>query len=414
MKAFSRHPLITSLAQAEGNPRACMYTEPLWGIPFNLYAPFASVYMLALGVSESSIGLIATVGLALQIITSMLGGPITDKLGRKRATFIFDTISWSIPTLLWAFAQSEVWFYVAALFNSMLRITMTSWTCLFIEDAPRQRVVHFWTWVHVAGIIAGFVTPLAGLLIERFELIPMMRIIYFFAFASMTAKFIILNVVATETRQGEVRMKETQGVPLRALIAESIRDTPRIFRSSGTLLAIVLLSVHAIFIIIRGTFFAILLTEGLEFTPGEIGLFPALRALVILSFFFFVIPRLHQERHVRYLAIGMLTTIASLLLLIFAPVRGIAFVTLSTIVEAVGAALLAPYIEGFVTSIVDPHHRARVLAVANTFVLAVASPFGWIAGILSEQAKILPFVLAGVVLAIALTMVLVLDPERRE
>ena len=30
------HSLITSLRTLKGNPRGCVYTEPLWGIPFNL------------------------------------------------------------------------------------------------------------------------------------------------------------------------------------------------------------------------------------------------------------------------------------------------------------------------------------------------------------------------------------------
>ena len=412
MKTLKRHPLIHSLLTARGNPKAGMFTEPLWGIPFNLYAPFASVYMLALGLTERTIGLIATVGLALQIVTTILGGPITDKLGRKRATFIFDTISWSIPTLLWAFAQDEIWFYAAAIVNSMLRITMTSWTCLFIEDAPANKVVHFWTWVHVAGIVAGFVTPVAGLLIERFELIPTMRIIYLFAFVSMTAKFIILNAIATETRQGHVRLRETADRSLWSLVAELIRDIPRVFRSPGTVVAIALLAVNAIYITIRGTFFSVLLAEGLSFTAREIGLFPALRSFVILAFFFLVIPRLDPERHVGYLSAGIVLTIGSLVLLVIAPVRGVALVTVSTIIEAVGAALLAPYIESFVTAIVDPHHRARILAVANTVVLAVATPFGWIAGVLSEAGKTLPFVLSGFVFVLALLVLLVLNPER--
>lgn len=409
----SRHPLVESLVGARGNPRAGMYTEPLWGIPFHLFAPFASVYMLALGLTEQTIGLIATIGLALQMVTSILGGPITDKLGRKRATFIFDTISWSIPTLIWALAQNAAWFYVAAIVNSMLRITMTSWTCLFIEDAPAGKVVHFWTWVHIAGIVAGFVTPVAGLLIERFELIPTMRAIYLFAFVSMTAKFIILNVVATETNQGEVRLRETHDTSLVALVVESVRDIPRIFRSRGTLLAVALLAMHAIYVTIRGTFFSVLLAEGLAMTPREIGLFPALRSIIILVVFFTVIPRLRQERHVGYLVAGIVLTIASLVMLVLAPVRGLFVVSVSTVVEALGAALLAPYLEGFVTAIVDPHHRARILAVANTVVLAVASPFGWIAGVLSAQAKGLPFVLAAGAMAVTLVVLLVANPERR-
>ena len=36
------NPLISTLKNLRGNPRACVYTEPLWGIPYNLFAPYAS------------------------------------------------------------------------------------------------------------------------------------------------------------------------------------------------------------------------------------------------------------------------------------------------------------------------------------------------------------------------------------
>ena len=53
---MKNHVLITTLKNLTGNPRGCVYTEPLWGIPFNLYAPYASVYMVALGLSDAQIG----------------------------------------------------------------------------------------------------------------------------------------------------------------------------------------------------------------------------------------------------------------------------------------------------------------------------------------------------------------------
>ena len=389
-----------------------MYTEPLWGIPFNLYAPYASVYMIALGMTDRSIGLLASVGLGLQIVTSLLGGPITDKLGRKRATLIFDILSWSVPTAIWVFAQNATWFYMAALFNSLLRVTMTSWTCLFIEDAPKAKVVHFWTWVHVAGIVAGVVTPIAGLLIERFSLVPTMRVLYAFAFISMTSKFIILNIVATETKQGEVRLRETDAVPLLRLALDSLRDIPRIFSSRGALVAMLMLAFHAIYVTVRNTFFAVYLTGGLGFSAAAVGVFPAIRSVIILILFFAVVPRLDQERHVGYLLIGVITTVASLVLLVVAPVQALTLVIASTVLEAFGAALIAPYLEGFVTAAIEAHHRARVLAVANTFVLLVASPSGWIAGVLSEQNRAYPFAFAGIVLVVAAVLLAALDPER--
>jgi hypothetical protein len=41
---MKRHALFTTLLSLRGNPRGCVYTEPLWGIPFNLYAPYVSVF----------------------------------------------------------------------------------------------------------------------------------------------------------------------------------------------------------------------------------------------------------------------------------------------------------------------------------------------------------------------------------
>jgi len=65
---MAHHSLLTTLRQLRGNARGCVYTEPLWGIPFNLYAPYVSVFMLALGLSDSQIGLLTSIGLVLQVV----------------------------------------------------------------------------------------------------------------------------------------------------------------------------------------------------------------------------------------------------------------------------------------------------------------------------------------------------------
>ncbi len=118
-----------------GNPRAVILTEFMFGIPYNLYAPYASVYMLKLGLTDEQIGLTVSVGLAMQIVWALLGGAITDKLGRRKTTLIFDLFAWSVPTLLWAIAQDFRYFLVAAISTGCFRVAMTSWSCLLVEDA---------------------------------------------------------------------------------------------------------------------------------------------------------------------------------------------------------------------------------------------------------------------------------------
>jgi MFS family permease len=87
----------------------------------------------------------------LQIISAFMSGAITDKMGRKSATLIFDILSWSIPCLIWAFAQTFYYFLIAAVVNSLWRITMNSWTCLLVEDTDPKLLVDIYTWIYIAG-----------------------------------------------------------------------------------------------------------------------------------------------------------------------------------------------------------------------------------------------------------------------
>ena len=58
-----RNPLLTSLLALRGNGRACVYTEPMWGLSMMLVLPYASVFMLALGVKDEQIGLLASIAI---------------------------------------------------------------------------------------------------------------------------------------------------------------------------------------------------------------------------------------------------------------------------------------------------------------------------------------------------------------
>ena len=86
------HPLFQPLRELKGNPRVTVLTEVMFGIPYNLFAPFASVYMLAFGVTDQQIGSIASVGLVVQIFTVLVSGAIVDKFGRRLTLFINDIL----------------------------------------------------------------------------------------------------------------------------------------------------------------------------------------------------------------------------------------------------------------------------------------------------------------------------------
>jgi MFS family permease len=399
------HPFIQSLLQLKGNARGCVYTEPLWGIPFNLYAPYVSVYMLALGLTDSQIGLLASIGLGFQVFTALLSGAITDKLGRRRATYIFDLLSWSVPTLIWAFSQNFWYFLVAAVINSVWRVTMNSWSCLLVEDTDPELLVDIYSWIYIAGQVVAFVAPLAGLLIHQFGLVPAVRGLYFLAFIMMTIKFIATNAMTTETRQGLKRMEETRHQSLPSMMGEYRGVVSQILRTPATLITLGLMLVVSIFFTVNNTFWAILATEKIHIPEQHLALFPFIRSSVMLIFFFTIMPRLRHLHFRNPMLIGYAIFIVSQALLLITPEKGYLLLGISVLLEACAIPLASTLMDKMVVLTVDPQERARILAILYVIVIIFTSPFGWIGGQLSEFNRLLPFVLNLGVLAVGAFLV---------
>lgn len=400
------HPLAETLRDSRGNQRAVILTEPLWGIPFNLFMPYMSVYMLSLGLDDRGIGLVTSLGLSLQVVAAILGGPVTDKLGRKRATFIFDCLSWSVPCLIWAFAQNIAWFIAAAMFNALMQIPRTSWTCLLVEDAPDHQLVNIWSLISIAVMLSGFAAPIAGALVARYSLVPTVRGLFVFGFVMMTTKFVTLNAFAEETGQGQRRKAETADKSVFKLLRQYVGVVSALRRNRATVAAIFVLLAVMIYNTVRNAFWAVLLTEGLLFPAESLSWFHALRSAVLLLVYLVIVPKLNHSRVTRPLLAGFGLTAMGLVCLIAAPERSVLFVVTATALEASGYAISGPFMETLLVRAVDPAERARILALANVAVIAVTSPFGWVAGVLSERAKTMPFVMLLVIMAIAILSIL--------
>ncbi len=391
---MTRHPLIATLRNLRGNVRGCVYTEPLWGIPFGLYAPYVSVYMLALGLTDSRIGLITSIGLAFEVLWTILSGAITDKLGRKRTTLIFDALSWSVPCLIWAMAQDFTYFVIAAIVNSVWRITLNSWQCLLVEDTDPRLLVDVYSWIYIAGLLAAFVSPLTGLLIAQFSLVPTMRALYLLAFVMMTAKFLITNAMVTETAQGVVRMQETAHQPLFAVLREYPGVLRPLLRTPVTLSTAALMVILSISRVIRRTFWSILVTRALEIPPEHLVIFTFARSMTMLAFFFAIMPRLRHSDPYRPMILGFLGLLISQILLVNVPAGNYTLLLLVTVLEACSVPMASTLLDKVVVVTVDPRERARIMALLYVIVVVCTAPFGWIAGRMSEVNRRLPFVLS--------------------
>lgn len=390
---MKNHSLITTLKSLTGNPRGCVYSEPLWGIPFNLYTPYVSIYMVALGVTETQIGLIVSISWFFQIFLALLSGVVTDKLGRRLTTLIFDILSWSVPALISAVAQNFWYFLAAGLINSFWRIVHNSWSCLLVEDAEPDQLVDIYTWIYIATQIVGFAAPLAGILIGVFSLIPTVRGLYFFAAIMFVIKAITTYHMTQETEQGNIRLHETRHQSVLMILSEYKGVFRDILQSPQTLYTAGIMIVVSITAIISGSFWAIIVTEKLHIPAQNLAIFPFVRSGIMLLFFFLIMPRLNRMHYQLPMVIGFLGFVTSQILLITAPDKGYFFLIISVFLEACSFAAVSPLVDQMIVLTIDPKERARIQSILYVGIILFTSPFGWIAGNLSQINKNLPFIL---------------------
>ena len=349
--------------------------------------------MVALGLSDKQIGLIVSISWGFQIILALISGVVTDKLGRRLTTLIFDILSWSVPALISAFAQNFWYFLAAGVINSVWRITHNSWSCLLVEDAEPDQLVDIYTWIYIANLLVGFIAPLAGILISIFSLVPTMRGLYIFAAIMFTLKAVVTYQMTQETERGKIRMHETRHQSVLDMLSEYkgvLRDllqTPQTLYTAGIMLIVSISS------LISGNFWGIIVTEKLHIPAQNLAVFPFVKSAIMLFFFFLIMPRIKQMHFKLPMTVGFLGFVASQFLLITAPNQSYLFLIISAFLEACSFAAVSPLVDQMIALTIKPEERARIQSILYVGIILLTSPFGWIAGTLSGLNKDLPFIL---------------------
>ncbi|GHU69010.1 hypothetical protein FACS1894184_12230 [Clostridia bacterium] len=403
--SIKNHPLVKTLLSLQGNPRACVYTEPMWGLSMNLCLPYASVYMLSMGMNDTQVGIIASVYMFSQMLMAFVSGMIVDKLGRRLSTAVFDFLAWSLPCLIWASSQGFWFFAVAALFNGFMRVTMVSWDCLLVEDAPPTMITQIYTWVIICGNLSALFAPIASIMVSRLTMVPAVRILYINAFIVMTAKIFVLYHFSTETRVGVVRRDAAKTWTFRTIIKNYAQSIDNIRSSRGTSFAIVISVLVEIVGMISVTFWQIIASRRVGVPDTMLPIFPMVKSVLSIAFLFGIIGRMKQTRLKMPLFGGFACAMMGCVLLIAAPQNswvGFAVLFLSLAFEALGNATLNTLRESLVAIHVRPEDRSGVMALLQTLVMLVSVPFGYIGGVLSDISKPLPFVLSMSLLTIGL------------
>ncbi|MFQ6809412.1 MAG: MFS transporter [Blautia sp.] len=391
MQKLRNHVLVQTFRELKGNPKWSICTEPLWFIPYSLFVPFQTLYMRKLGLSSVEIGTTVTVGFILQMFFALIGGVITDKMGRRKATVIFDTLGWTVPCLIWAFSQNFWWFLAAAAVNAAFQITNTSWNCLFIEDCPPKHITNAFTLIQMCGMLSVFFSPLAVFLVGKYDVVPVMRWLYFIAAISMLAKFLLLYYFGGETKVGKKRMEETKNLSYFSMMKGYGVVFLTMIKSGKMRLVVYFMALTNIIQIATTNFFSLYVTEELHLSDELVAVFPVIRTLVMLAFVIGLQNLFQKLRMKVSFLVGFFMYIASHLLLLLTPEKNLLLVMGYTILEAAAYAVIIPRKDALMAHYVEQKERSRIYALYNVLMIGISVPFGSLIGWMFELNPSFPF-----------------------
>lgn len=398
---MKNNSMINYLKNVKGNPKYCILTEPLWFIPYSLYAPYATIFMYSLGVTDIQIGFILSFGMVIQVIAAFFGGVLTDKLGRRVTTILADLISWSLPCLIWAFAQNFWWFLIAAMFNSIWQISNISWSSLLVEDSEADDLVYAYSWINIASVLSVFVSPIAFVLMSNYNPTLIVRGLYIFSFISMTLKFFILFFKGHETKQGVIRMEETKNISVMQMIIGYKDVFKKLIGSAPMRFTLfLLLSYNICITAVNANFFGLYVTLRLGLDESFISIFQMAGAVVTLVFMFTIQNKLNKLPYRPVMLVGYAIFIVTNTLLILAPSDNVLYIICYTLLNSVAIGCVSPRKDTLSATFIDKKERSRVNALMYMIMIGFTSPFGIFIGYLSSIDRRLPFMLNILIFAI--------------
>lgn len=403
--------LLRSLSILQGNTRVCVIIEPMWGIPYVLYNFYLSLYMKAQGVTDQQIGFLISMGFVSGFVFSFFAGIITDALGRKRTTLIFDLLAWPVSILLYMMARDFWGFALAAIAGSTIRIVLVAWHLMIVEDAGTEERVAAYNLINVINVSMGVVTPLAGLLVRRLGMVTGERVLMAVAVVSMTAMMFIRNHYLKETSIGlEILAERRRDGCLRSqsvfLFYERIFEALRAYPARKIFLcATVLFNTYMPIGTFASLYYAPYLTEVLKLDKASISFLGSINSLILFLVLALVTPVIVKGARLRSMLLGLTLQMMALLLFILIPPHSFGWAMTTVALFAVGFGLFRPFLDSTFAEVTEGRERAGLYALLNVAVSGLSAAMGFVSGYLYHFNPILLYLISiGILAACAIVL----------
>jgi len=389
----------------------------MWGIPFVLYNFYLSLYMKSQGITDQQIGLLISIGFIAGTFFSIFSGIITDALGRKRTTLIFDLLSWPVSIVIYFFADNFWMFALAQIVNSSVRIVAVSWNLMVIEDADDEQRVAAFNLLNIITIATGIITPVAGILVKQMGVPYAERIFLAIATISMTIMILGRNHFYKETHIGKQIREQHSRKHVRDQFKKGLyRDTFALLKTNSELRLIlcilVLFNIYMLIGTYSSLYFAPYLTEVIGIDKASISILGGVNSGIMLLIFLFVIPLISRFNLLKNMIAGFIIQAMATLFFTAIPLGSLSAAIINMIIFAVGFSISRPFIDTLLANATKGAERAGIYSLNNT----VISIFGAIAGLASGylyklNPRLLYYVSFGII-SVCVMLIMVLLKKR--
>lgn len=382
-----RANIFKTFKTLKGNTRISVIFEPMFGIPFALFNFYLSLYMKSQGIGNKQIGYLIAINFIFSAVFSLFGGVISDHLGRKKATLIFDFISWPLALLLYAISNSFWMFAIGMIMSSFNKIVAVSWNLMVVEDADHKQRVAAYNMLNIINLSTGIITPIAGILVATIGISSAERIFLIFAAISMSTMILVRNHFYVETKVGQEILDSKVKFNIREIFKNGIYAgaIQAILKRKEILL---LLSVYVLFTVYApiGTFFSLYyapyMNEVLGIQKSALSILGGVNSAVMLIVFAFVIPVISRFNLVINMIIGTIVQAAALFMLIVIPKNNLTIIIFCVVTFAIGYSLFRAFNDSILAEVTDGKERAGIYSMLNTVISILSALAGLASGYL--------------------------------
>ena len=379
------------VATLHPNARYCIYTEPLWAIFGTAALYYATLYMESVGLSTLAIGAIVSANLYVAFMFQLVAGAVTDRMGRRRATFWFDVTSWVIPMFVWAFSNNTWMFLIGYLLNASSKIVNVSFWLLASEDSPQKDRPRIFAAIKVVIMFAGLLVPIVGFAMDRYGTVPTLRVLFFVGGLAMLLHNCLRHHYTVETQAGVEAMERHAGTRL----MRRVLDSGKLLWAAGrhTALRRLIFMYMLSFVAFQlNIFLAVYLTKSLDYSPIVVGTVPAIGAITALFSYAVVMPwatsRFPATAMARW---SLVASCAGWLLFLALGPGNLTLLFVCTVLTSGGPFLVESYRDAIVVGSVHPDERATFFAAVQTFTAVMSIPTGYLAAVIFESRPLLLF-----------------------